>query len=558
MVSWEGIKSKIVIEPEQADYSDGILPSNKHLEPVPQYSKERKWEWFSILGFWIAEAMSISMYQVSSSSISAGLSPGLAIAAVIVGHAIVSVPAMLTAYVGAKYGIGFPVLCRFAAGTGTGSGLKSFSGSHIFVLIRGMVCVIWTGTQTYQGGQCVQSMLEAIWPSFKHFPNHLPESGKITSAMLLCYFLFFLLQTPVLYMSVNQLRYLFLVKIILLPIFGFTLFGWAVHAAHGFGPIFRQKTNILDGTPVAVIFLRQVVSAIGPKATLALNISDFTRYAKKPNQVWWPQFIGLVVLVTLCGILGIIVTSAAKVIYGVSTWNPLQVEVLWENRAAQFFASAVWAFAIIGTNISANTVSFSYDLTLWFPKLITPRRGGFICLALGTVICPWYIQATAKSFTSFLGGYSMFLGPMSGIMLVDYYILRGRRLNLPGLYKANGPYSYFHGFNIPCFIAFLCGIAPNIPGLAWVCGNKNIPKGAIYLYSFSYVPGTVVACVTYYLICKFFPKLWMADLEHFEEDPGYTFTPKSEIELIEGQSNESSAVSVYEKDDTEIHIIQKS
>lgn len=346
MVSWEQIKSKVELHPDESSFSDGILFSNKSLEPIPQHSKERQWEWFSILGFWIAEAMSISMYQVASSSISAGLSPGLAILAVVVGHVIVSVPSMLNSLIGAKYGIGFPIMMRYTGGTG-----PKFSGSLVLVAIRGSVCVIWFGTQSYQGGQCINSMIEAIWPSFQNFPNHLPESAKITSAGLLCFFIFLIIQSPVLYLNVNQLRYLFLVKIIILPIFGFTLFGWAVKNANGFGPIFDQGNNIKDGTPVAVVFFRCMISAIGPKATLALNISDFTRYAKKPKQVWWPQFIGLVVLVSLCGILGIVVTSATKVIYGVDTWNPLQVEKLWNNRAAQFFSSTCWAFAIIGTNI---------------------------------------------------------------------------------------------------------------------------------------------------------------------------------------------------------------
>jgi len=549
MVSWKQIKSKLELHPDESTYSDGILFSNKSLDPVPQYSDQRQWEWFSILGFWIAEAMSISMYQVASSSISAGLSPGLAILAIVIGHIIVSVPAMLNSLIGAKYGICFPIMSRYFGGTS-----PNISGSLIFVGIRGIVCVLWFGTQSYQGAQCIASMLQAIWPSFNNFPNHLSESAKITSAELLCFFIFIIIQAPILYLNVNQLRYLFLAKIIILPIFGIVLFAWAVKTANGFGPIFEQGNNIKDGTPVAVVFFKCMISAIGPKATLALNISDFTRYAKKPRQVWWPQFVGLVILVSLCGILGIIVTSAAKVIYGVETWNPLQVEKLWNNRAAQFFSSTCWAFAIIGTNISANSVSFSYDLSLWFPRWINARRGAYVCMVLGICVCPWYIQNSAKSFSSFLGGYSLFLAPIAGIMCTDFYILRKRKINIPGLYKANGPYTFYHGFNIPCFIAFICGIAPNLPGLAHVCGNKSIPKGAIYLYSISYITGVVISSIVYYLICTYFPKLWMADLEHFEEDPGNTIIDSNVSEFVEGVElsigAESSSLSLREKGGT--------
>lgn len=535
------LKAKLELPLSSGTYSDGRLYSNKDLDPVPQWSDERKWDWFSNLGFWIAEAMSISMYQVASSSISAGLSPGLAVLAIICGHIIVAIPAMLNATVGAKYGLGFPVLMRASAGAG-----NRFSGAHVMVLIRGIVCILWTGTQTMLLGQCIQSMITAIWPSFKHFENQLPESAKITSAGLLCFFLGVIVQMPALYLTVNQLRYLFTAKIILGIIFTIVLFAWAVAGAKGFGPIFNQGTHITDGTPTIVVFFRCMISAIGPKATLALNISDFTRYAKKPRQVWWPQLFGLVILVTICGLLGIIVTSATQVIYGVKTWNPLQVEVLWNNRAAQFFASFMWAFSTMMTNISANTVSFSYDLALWFPRWINPRRGAYICLILGILSCPWYIQNSAKSFSSFLGGYSLFLAPIAGCMCTDFWIIRKRQINLPGLYKIDGPYRFFHGFSIPFFISFIIGIVPNLPGLAWVCGNKNVPKGAIYLYSISYVTGIVLSSISYYLLCTFIPAIWIADLDNFEDDPGNTLvSPDMVLEGIESQELVSSGSSYH-------------
>ncbi|TVY88894.1 Uracil permease [Lachnellula willkommii] len=174
-----------------------------------------------------------------------------------------------------------------------------------------------------------------------------------STALLL---LFIIIQLPLLWLHVSELRYLFMAKTIVMPIFGLTLFIWALVAAKGFGPTFSKETHIKDGTLVAVVFFKCVTTAIGPKATLALNMPDFTRYAKYPKQVFWTQAIGLCVLVTLCGILGVTVTSACQQIYGVTTWNPLQVSVLWENRAAQFFSALCWMFAVIGTNISANSV----------------------------------------------------------------------------------------------------------------------------------------------------------------------------------------------------------
>ncbi|GKZ76152.1 hypothetical protein AnigIFM56816_005127 [Aspergillus niger] len=488
-----GLKQRLQVK--HGDLVSGV-DSNADLDPIPRNSPRRTWGWVSLTGFWISEAFSISMYQVTSTSVSKGLNAGLAIAAVVIGHMLVYIPVVLDGYVGSIYGINFPILTRASYG---------MRGSYFAVLIRGLVAIIWFGTQTYQTGECISSMISAIWPSFEHLPNHLPSSGPITSAQLLCFFLAIIVQLPLLYLNIPQLRYLFLVKMVIMPIFGLTLFIWAVATAHGFGPVFSKPSQITDGTPVAVVFLQCVTSAIGPKATLALNMPDFTRYAHSPRQIIWTQALGLIVLVSLCGVLGATVTSASEIIYGVQTWNPLQVAALWNNRAAQFFAALCWSLAAIGTNLSANSVSFSNDLTLWFPRYVNARRGAYVCAVLSILSCPWYIQNDAASFSSFLGGYSLFLGSLAGIIIVDYWIIRKRQLRVHSLYDPRGTHFFTRGFNLRAFAAFICGIAPNLPGLANACGQSGVPVGAVYLYSLSWLVSILVSGGVYWLLCKIWP-----------------------------------------------------
>ncbi|PYI03969.1 hypothetical protein BO78DRAFT_373988 [Aspergillus sclerotiicarbonarius CBS 121057] len=491
-----GLRQRLQVQ--HGDLVSGV-DSNADLDPIPRDSPRRTWGWVSLTGFWISEAFSISMYQaVTSSSVSKGLNAGLAIAAVVIGHMLVYVPVALDGYVGSIYGINFPILTRASYG---------MRGSYFAVLIRGLVAIIWFGTQTYQTGECISSMISAIWPSFQHLPNHLPASGPITSSELLCFFLAIIVQLPLLYLNIPQLRYLFLVKMAIMPIFGLALFIWAVATAHGFGPVFSKPSHITDGTPVAVIFLQCVTSAIGPKATLALNMPDFTRYAHSPRQIFWTQALGLIVLVSLCGVLGATVTSASEIIYGVQTWNPLQVAALWDNRAAQFFAAFCWSLAAIGTNLSANSVSFSNDLSLWFPRYINARRGAYVCAVLSILSCPWYIQADAASFSSFLGGYSLFLGSLAGIIITDYWLIRGRNLRVRSLYDPSplGTHFFTRGFNLRAFVAFICGIAPNLPGLAHACGQTGVPTGAVYLYSMSWLVSFLVAGMVYWGLCWGWP-----------------------------------------------------
>jgi NCS1 family nucleobase:cation symporter-1 len=120
-----------------------------------------------------------------------------------------------------------------------------------------------------------------------------------------------------------------------MPIFGIVMFAWAVSQANGFGPVFSKPSRPTGTNTVATLFFSAFTSAIAPKATLALNVCDFTRYAKNSRTVVWTNIFSLSVLLTLCAILGVVVTSATEVIYGKATWNPLQVSQLMDNRAAQ-------------------------------------------------------------------------------------------------------------------------------------------------------------------------------------------------------------------------------
>ncbi|KAJ6574876.1 NCS1 nucleoside transporter family [Mycena capillaripes] len=481
--------SSALISPKEAQVNDSTVTvlCQPDLLPVPQNA--RTWNAFHLAGYWIAEAFGISQYQVASTAVAAGLSPGAAIGAVFLGHFFVSIACAGNAWIGATYGINFPVLARASFG---------IHGNLVAVMCRAIAAMVWFGTQTYQGGQCVEVMLRAIFPSFKSFKNHLPSSAHVTSSELLCFFIFYIIQLPLLFVHISKLRHLFMFKVLVMPIFGFALFGWAVGNAHGFGPIFSHTTQVA-GPPVAVMFFSAMSAAIAPKATLALNICDFTRFAKSPRATVWTNILSLSIPVTLCSILGVVVTSATQVIYGVSTWNPLQVCELWSSRAAQFFAAFCWALAVVATNISANSTAVGNDLTILFPQYINIRRGQYICAFVGLATCPWIIQNSAVSFTSFLGGYSIFLGPICGILLADYFVQRQRKLDVAALYqKESSRYWYTHGFNLRAIGAFILACIPNLPGFASKVNSRvHVPIGATYVFSLVWPVGVVVAAICY-------------------------------------------------------------
>jgi NCS1 family nucleobase:cation symporter-1 len=297
--------------------------------------------------------------------------------------------------------------------------------------VRAVVCVIFFGVQGSLGGDAVKCMIEAIWPSFKTWHlDSLPASSAITAPQLLSFTIFWLATLPFLYLSVPALRWMFMIKVLIMPIFGVALFTWSLTAGHGWGPLFSLPNNIVDGRSVGYAFCYTITASIGGNASewtatvlnhmltffvaFAVNIPDITRYARSPRGTWVTQAITIPIVITLTELLGTVMAASSQVIYGQILWNPLDVVTLWDNRAAKFFAGLCFAFANIGTNVTGNSIPFANDLTGMFPKWINVRRGQFICAILGFAINPWVIEAKAARFLAFLNGYSVFLGPLLG------------------------------------------------------------------------------------------------------------------------------------------------
>ena len=228
-------------------------------------------------------------------------------------------------------------------------------------------------------------------------------------------------------------------------------------------------------------------------ATFAINQSDITRYARSPRSSWLAQLL-LPVCITLTELLGTVMAASSQVVYGQVQWNPLDIVLLWDNRAAKFFAGLLFAFANMGTNVAGNSIPFANDLMGIFPKYINIRRGQFICAILGFAICPWEIEAKAARFLAFLNGYTVFLGPLVGVIMSDFWLVRrGKGFNVYNLYKPYGLYWYTDGWNWIAIAAFCVGMGPQLPGLAYNV-NPNIggiARGYLDFASLAWLDGVI-------------------------------------------------------------------
>ena len=465
---------------------------NEDLAPIPQ--SKRTWGTWNYAALWISMSLCIPTYMLASSLIQGGMNWGQAILTIFLGNAIVLVPMLLNGHAGAKYGIPFPVLARASFGT---------KGANIPAMLRAIVACGWFGIQTWIGGASLYNLLRAWNPSLAEidhsslFPQAIP---------FLCFFAFWLLNMFIVYLGVESIRKLLVFKAVFLPVAALALLFWAISAANGLGPILEQPSKFSDTDSFLKYFFPALTGMVGFWATLSLNIPDFTRYAKSQKAQITGQAIGLAPSMTMFAFVGVVVTSATAIIYGNSEWDIVKLAGRFENKMMVSFAMLGIIISTLATNIAANIVSPANDFSNLAPNKISFKTGGYITGIIGIMIFPWKLIADPNGYIfTWLIAYSSLLGPVGGIMIVDYFFIRKKNLQVDDLYKHAGNYSYINGFNSKAIIALLIGILPNVPGFLLqikVISSMVFPEWISHLYNYAWFVGFFMSGVVYLLLMK--------------------------------------------------------
>ncbi|KAF7925262.1 hypothetical protein BELL_0385g00130 [Botrytis elliptica] len=533
---------KLAVEAEPGLTNAQLMLNNHDLKPVEP--ERRQWGTWNFVGFWIADSFNINTWMISSSMIVGGLSWWQSWLCVWIGYSIAACFIVSTARIGATYHLSFPVIARSSFG---------IWGALWPVFNRAAMACIWYGVQAWIGGECVQLMIAAIWPSWQpngKIHNGIPNSGTNT-VMFVSFFLFWFLSLPAIWFPVHKIRHLFTVKAYVVPVAGLSFFIWAIVRAKGLGPIVKQG-NTSHGSALGWGMVTGIMSSIANFATLIVNDPDFARFARKPRDAFWSQLITIPVGFAVTSFVGIIVSSSSTVIFGEAIWNPLDLlqSFLTEggsgNRAGVFFIATAFALAQLGTNIAANSVSAGTDMTALLPRYINIRRGGYVCALVGLVMCPWNLLSTSNNFTTYLSAYSVFLSSIAGVIISDYYFVRKGYLQVRNLYSAKktSPYYYTAGIHWRGYAAYIAGILINIVGFVGAIGKK-VPIGATYIYNLNFFCGFIVASSVYWILCKFFPvpatsDVWMEVGEEID-DPSMAYNAEEGSEFEEtgkgGQEN---------------------
>ena len=444
---------------------------NPDLAPIP--AEKRSWGTYNYASLWVAMSVCIPTYMLASGLIAGGMNWIQAVVTILLGNLIVLIPMLLNAHAGTRYGIPFPVFVRASFGV---------RGANVPAVLRALVACGWFGIQAWIGGQAIYSMLRIVWPAASNFPG----------SSWICFFLFWAINMMVIWRGIETIKFLEGFGAPFMLVVGLLLLAWITRKAGGFGPVLPTPSKFHSTSEFMRFFIPALTGMVGFWATVALNIPDFTRYAKSQRAQMMGQALGLPTAMTLYSFIGVAVTSASAVIFGQPIWDPVILLGRFNQPLVALIALVALLLATLNTNVAANVVSPSNDFSNLRPSLISFRTGGLITGVVGILLMPWKLLGSFSSYIfGWLVGCSALLGPIAGIMICDYYLVRRRQLVVEDLYRRGGAYEFRHGFNPKAIIALVAGIAIALVGLA-------VPA-VRWLYDYAWFVGFLVSGAFYFL-----------------------------------------------------------
>ena len=437
---------------------------------APTMPAQRTWGTYNYVALWFSMSMEVTTYMLAASLIAGGMNWKQAVGTILLGNLIVLIPMLLNAHAGAKYGIPFPVFVRASFGP---------VGANIPAMLRAIVACGWFGIQSWIGGTAIAQMVHVF----------APQTANLAWVTWVCFYGFWLLNMFIVWRGVESIRFLQSFSAPFMAFMSLTLLIFMLHKAGGFGPMLAAPSKFTNTREFLRFFFPALTAMVGYWATLSLNIPDFTRYAKNQESQLVGQAFGLPVAMVLYSFLGIAVTSASTVVFGTPIWSPVELLGRFHQPLIAFLGLIALLVATLNVNIGANVVGPSNDFSNLAPRWISFRTGGLITGLFGLAIMPWRLVSSSHNYLGWLVDYSGLLGPVAGIMVADYFLVRHTRLDTYSLYRRGGMYEYRHGFNLAALIALTAGITVALVGrfvpsldwlfkMAWFVGF--LLSGAIY------------------------------------------------------------------------------
>ncbi|AEX21838.1 amino acid transporter [Vibrio natriegens] len=409
--------------------------SNEDLAP----EKEQKWGWYSIFAFWMSDVHSVGGYVFAASLFALGLNGIQVFISLLAGISIVLVFANLMGKPGQKAGVPFPVVARMSFGV---------FGANIPAVIRGIIAVVWYGIQTYLASSSFIILLLYFFPSMESLANDsflgLSYLGWVGFSSM------WVLQAIVFMFGMDMIR-----KVIdwsgpAIYIAMFALCAYMINLAGWENISFNLGKETLVGSEAIIQMIIATALVAGYFAGPTLNFSDFSRYCTSYKDLKLGNLLGLPLNFIVFSLFSVVIVSASIPVFGEMIVDPVETVKRLDSGLITVLGALTFIFATVGINIVANFVAPAFDFSNVSPQKISFKMGGFIAAFGSILLTPWNLFNNPEVIHYTVDVLAAMIGPLYGIIIVDYFIVKKGQIDVPSLYTESpqGQYWYKNGVNM--------------------------------------------------------------------------------------------------------------
>ncbi|MFC9998881.1 NCS1 family nucleobase:cation symporter-1 [Nocardia sp. NPDC127526] len=457
--------------------------TNEDLAPL----REQRWGTYNIFAFWMSDVHSVGGYVTAGSLFALGLAGWQVLAALLIGITLVYFLCNLVAAPSQRAGVPYPVMCRSAFGV---------LGANIPAIIRGLIAVAWYGIQTYLASAALIVVAVKLFPGLAPYAVTADYGFLGLSLLGWCaYLLLWVVQAAVFWRGMESIRKFIDFCGPAVYVVMFALCGYLIWKA-GWGAVdFELGAVTLSGWESVPVMLGAIALVVSYFCGPMLNFGDFSRYSKSMTSVRRGNLLGLPVNFLAFSLLVVITASLTVPVYGELITDPVETVARIDSTFAIVLGALTFTIATIGINIVANFISPAFDFSHVSPQRISWRMGGMIAAVGSVLITPWNLYNNPEVIHYTLEVLGAFIGPLFGVLIADYYLVRNRVIVVDDLFTMSerGSYWYRKGVNPVAVIATVVGaVFAVFPVLA-----KDLP-GMHTAAQYSWFIGCGLALVVYY------------------------------------------------------------
>jgi NCS1 family nucleobase:cation symporter-1 len=447
-----------------------ISPRLYNSDLAPTKAQGRSWGAYNVFTLWGNDVHSLGNYAFAMGLFALGMSVLDIMIAFAVASGLLFVLLTLSGRMGSRTGVPFPVMSRIAFGV---------RGSQLPAMVRGAAAIAWFGIQTYLASQVLRTLIKALWSGAAQYDTNsilgLSTLGWISFMAL------WIVQVLIVSFGMQAIRRYMAMAAPTVLVTMLALAVWMFVKADA--SIALDNGHPFTGGPQWLHIFEAAALWVVVYGTFVLNFCDFTRNATSDRSIARGNLIGIPVNMLFFALIAAVLSGAQFRIDGRVITSP--TEVVQDIPSTILLALACLALLMltVAVNLLANFVAPVYTLVSLFPQRLTFRSAGVVSATIGLVILPWNLYDSPVAVTYFLGGLGALLGPVFGIVMADYWLLRKAQIHVPHLYTEDpeSTYHYRRGVNpkavgvfVPAaVISVVIALVPffsGISGFSWFIG----------------------------------------------------------------------------------------